>query len=113
MEGQQAKPSDKLHIGEKKTKQPTTYPKRKTPRAYLQIQRTTARSTQEGIYRASPRANLHQGVMHYMPHFPVFKESNTTAMRIVYDASAKISSKALSLNDCLHTGPNIPAKCHA
>ena len=51
--------------------------------------------------------NIHQGVMHYMPHFPVFKENNTTAMRIVYDASAKISSKALSLNDCLHTGPNL------
>ena len=51
--------------------------------------------------------NIHQGVMHYMAHFPVFKESNTTAMRIVYDASAKISAKALSLNDCLHTGPNL------
>ena len=51
--------------------------------------------------------NIHQGVMQYMPQFPVFKESNTTAMRIVYDASAKTSSKALSLNDCLHTGPNL------
>ena len=49
--------------------------------------------------------NTHQGVIHYIPHFPVFKER--TAMRIVYDASAKISSKALSLNDCLHTGPNL------
>ena len=51
--------------------------------------------------------NIHQGVIHYIPHFPVFKESSTTAMRIVHDASAKISSKALSLNDCLHTRPNL------
>ena len=33
----------------------------------------------------------YQGVIHYIPHFPVFKESTTTAMRIVYDASAHIS----------------------
>ena len=51
--------------------------------------------------------NTHQGIIHYIPHFPVFKESSTTAMRIVYDASAKISSTTLSLNDCLHTGPNL------
>ena len=28
-------------------------------------------------------------------------------MRIVYDASAGVSSEALSRNDCLHTGPNL------
>ena len=50
----------------------------------------------------------HEGILHYMPHFPVFKkDSATTKMRIVYDASARMSTKALSLNDCLHTGPNL------
>lgn len=36
--------------------------------------------------------------MHHIRHFPVFKESSITAMEITYYASAKISSKALSLN---------------
>ena len=46
--------------------------------------------------------------MHCIPYFPVFKESSTTAVRIVYDTSAKITSKALSPNDCLNTGrPNL------
>ena len=43
-------------LTKKKTEQPATYPKRKTSRAYLQIQRPTARSTQERIYRTSPRS---------------------------------------------------------
>ena len=50
----------------------------------------------------------HEGVLHYMPHFPVFKsDSATTKMRIVYDASARMSPKSPILNDCLHTGPNL------
>ena len=52
--------------------------------------------------------NLHEGILHYIAHFPVFKtDSATTKMRIVYDASARVSSDAVSLNDCLHTGPNV------
>ena len=52
--------------------------------------------------------NLHEDILHYIPHFPVFKtDSATTKVRIVYDASARVSSEALSLNDCLHTGPNL------
>ena len=52
--------------------------------------------------------NHREGVLHYMPHFPVFKsDSATMKMRIVYDASTRMSPNALSLNDCLHTGPNL------
>ena len=38
---------------------------------------------------------------HYLPHFYVLKESTTTPLRIVFDASAG----RVSLNDCLETGP--------
>ena len=51
--------------------------------------------------------NLQKGILHYIPHFPVFNtDSATTKMRMVYDASARMS-EALSLNDCLHTGPKL------
>ncbi|XP_070516626.1 uncharacterized protein [Cardiocondyla obscurior] len=45
-----------------------------------------------------------------MPHHAVFKEtSNTTKVRIVFDASAK-SSNGISLNDLLMVGPTIQDK---
>ncbi|GFV88521.1 integrase catalytic domain-containing protein [Trichonephila clavipes] len=41
----------------------------------------------------------------YLPHFGVVREqSETTKLRVVFDASAKTDSN-LSLNDILHTGP--------
>ncbi|XP_075225766.1 uncharacterized protein LOC142326921 [Lycorma delicatula] len=44
-------------------------------------------------------------LVYYLPHHPVFKESSTTKVRVVFDASFK--SSGLSLNDTLHTGPTI------
>ena len=38
---------------------------------------------------------------HYLPHFFVLKDSETTPLRIVFAAN----SGHVSLNDCLHTGP--------
>ncbi|KAG8177617.1 hypothetical protein JTE90_019644 [Oedothorax gibbosus] len=45
----------------------------------------------------------------YLPHHPVFKESTTTSLRVVYNASQK-SANGISLNDSLLTGPNIQEK---
>ena len=41
-----------------------------------------------------------------MPHKAVVREiAQTTKVRIVYDTPATISSKNVSLNECLETGP--------
>ena len=46
------------------------------------------------------------GSVHYLPHRPIIREDrNTTKVRPVFDASAKTTGP--SLNDCLHTGPNL------
>lgn len=48
------------------------------------------------------------GVAHYIPHHGVLQPgSKTTKLRVVYDASAKASRSAPSLNECLHRGPVI------
>ena len=60
----------------------------------------------EGFFEKVENPYLHTRALHYIPHHPVIKEERvTTKIRIVYDASARISSDAPSLNDCLHVGP--------
>ncbi len=50
-----------------------------------------------------------QGVVHYLPHHPVIhQDKDTTKLRVVYDASARVSGP--SLNDCLCTGPKFNQK---
>ena len=107
MEGQQAKLTNKLHINEKRLNNLQHTIKGKHPELIHKYNDQLLDQLKRGFIEQVLDPNTHQGVIHYIPHFPVFKESSTTAMRIVYDASAKISSTALSLNDCLHTGPNL------
>ncbi|XP_024119392.1 uncharacterized protein LOC112140627 [Oryzias melastigma] len=46
-------------------------------------------------------------VKYYMPHHAVVREDKaTTKLRVVFDASSHEENR-LSLNDCLHTGPNL------
>ena len=46
------------------------------------------------------------GRTHYLMHRPIVKEDReTTKIRPIFNASA--SGSGPSLNDCLHTGPNL------
>ena len=50
--------------------------------------------------------NINVGSIHYLPHRPVVKEEReTTKVRMVFDASSKITGP--SLNECLYSGPSI------
>ncbi len=57
----------------------------------------------EGLIRRV-NAPLNEG--HLIPHRPVFKESTTTPVRPVFDASCK-QGRNTSLNECLYKGPNL------
>ena len=47
--------------------------------------------------------------IHYLPHHGVAKDSVSTPLRIVFNASSKMRGTS-SLNDCLMTGPNLTEK---
>ncbi|MDD9338412.1 MAG: hypothetical protein PV362_01870, partial [Providencia heimbachae] len=49
---------------------------------------------------------------YYIPHFGVTKDSTSTPLRVVFDASAK-TSNSLSLNDILHSGPKLQTDIRA
>ena len=52
-----------------------------------------------------------QGPEHYIPHKPVVRENTqSTKVRIVYEASAKADSESPSLNECLDIGPHLQRK---
>ena len=52
-----------------------------------------------------------KGVEFYIPHKAVIRESSeSTKLRIVYDASARANPTAPSLNECLYPGPPLQNK---
>ena len=59
-----------------------------------------------GIVEKVDEKSQCQNNKYYMPHMAAVREvAQTTKVRIVYDASAKNSSKNVSLNERLETGP--------
>ena len=56
-------------------------------------------------------SNAPTGQEFYLPHKPVIRQSaQSTKTRVVYDASAKASPNAPSLNECLYPGPPLQNK---
>ena len=60
---------------------------------------------ESGVIEVAPDS-CEAGECHYLPRHPVVKEtSDTTKVRIVFDASA--TSEGPSLNECLYKGPQL------
>ena len=63
---------------------------------------------QEGIIEEVNPDQCTDAATHYLPHHGVIrKDKPSTAVRIVYDGSAKSHKKSLSLNQCLQAGPSL------
>ena len=63
-----------------------------------------------GFIEEVPEEDFRMTNVHYLPHLPVIKESATTPIRIVFDASARMNRQASSLNDCLYSGPSLTSR---
>ena len=65
----------------------------------------------EGIIEEVPPEEVGEaGKVCYLSHRPIVREDReTTKIRPVFDASAKASAESPSLNDILHSGPNLLA----
>ena len=60
------------------------------------------------IEQVYPLVEPHDQIVHYLSHHPVVrKDAATTKVRVVMDASAKITADAPSLNECLYAGPSL------
>ena len=60
-----------------------------------------------GVVEYANGDEISAGTTHYIPHSSVIKEDRqTTKLRVVYDASSKVAGE-ISLNECLHPGPNL------
>ena len=60
----------------------------------------------EGIIE--PVVNVERKGKHYLPHHPVVRaDTESTKVRVAYDASAKAKKTEGLLNQCLHTGPSL------
>ena len=78
---------------------------RQNPEQLLQYDTIINDQLRQGIVEVvKDPAQFEGGRVHYLPHHPVVRlDKDTTKLRVVYDASAKVDGPCL--NDCLYTGP--------
>ena len=80
---------------------------RKTPELLEAYDEVIEKQKHDGIVEPAPKEPTGERIT-YIPHQAVIRENaETTKLRIVYDASAKLTKESKSLNDCLHTGPSL------
>ena len=84
---------------------------RKNKVVLQEYDKTFQEQLDKGIIEKVPHSEESKSPTHYLPHLPVVRtDRSTTKVRVVYDGSAKSNESSLSLNDCLHKGPNLIPK---
>ena len=81
----------------------------KKPEQLIQYDKVIRDQLEKGIVeRVPPESHPQPGSVYYIPHRAVIRhELTTTRLRVVFDASSKIRSDTVSLNDCLYVGPSL------
>ena len=81
-----------------------------SPELLKEYDRTIREKLSKGIVESAPRDCL-QGRVHYLPHHGIICiDRHMVKLQIFYDWSMRLSSNAVSLNNCLETGPNLTPK---
>ena len=84
---------------------------RKDPGLLQEYDRVIQEQIKKGIVEDIPVSVMDSSnCVHYLPHHGIVRrDKNTTRLRVVYDASAKLNNNP-SLNDCLMVGPKFNQK---
>lgn len=80
------------------------------PGIYEQYSKIFSEYLDLGFIEEVDNPEVIDGLTYYLPYHSVYKNSPTTPIRVVFNASSKADSKSKSLNDCLLTGPSLTSK---